>query len=235
MNALANHYSGRWWPGEDPPDAYIQTAGVVCAVEVSTLTQQISDGKGGFKPRLSQDTAAIRLIDSLNKGLHSEIPDDVIVILTLAAPVDKTGKVRAFLQERIRTLVAEGRYDSFSEDVFGNEVGIRLVSVETPSEKKVVGAVTNRGSSTNIMVNAQSILEERVLTKATKCGSLNFEGPLWLALINDYWLADASSYHQAALSLYVDHPFSQILLISGGGAVTELPHDSIRLPKPSAR
>ncbi len=42
-----------------------------------------------------------------------------------------------------------------------------------------------------------------------KCRSLQFKGVLWLALFNDYWLAENDTYQQAIQMLWVDHPFEK--------------------------
>lgn len=62
----------------------------------------------------------------------------------------------------------------------------------------------------------------KIAVKTTKCSSLPFVGPKWLALLNDYWLADNDTYQQAFDSFSVDHPFQKIVLVSGNGSVSVL-------------
>jgi len=219
---LATHFSGNWWPGENPPDAYLRVGDEVTAVEISTLTQHVSDGSGGLKPRLSEDATAIWLANALNSELRENIPGGWLVILVLASPILKAKKVKAQLRDRITTLVATSRETEVTESIFDNCIKIHVAPDDRPSGKKVVGVVSSQKSSPDILLNARNILEDRLVVKAGKCRFLNFKGPLWLALFNDYWLADDDTYQQAMDSFSVDHPFEKILLVSGNKSVAEL-------------
>lgn len=44
----------------------------------------------------------------------------------------------------------------------------------------------------------------------------------WLALMNDYWLADAGTYRAVLPFVTTWHPFDAIYLISGEGGVDRL-------------
>ena len=220
--SLATHFSGDWWPGENPPDAYLKVGDEVAAVEISTLTQHVRDESGGSKPRLSEDATAIWLANELNSELCDNIPDGRLVILILASPILKARRVKALLKDRITTLVLSTRETEVTDSILDNCIKIHFAPDDRPSGKKVVGVVTSQKSSPDILLNAKTILEERLVAKAGKCRFLNFEGPLWLALFNDYWLADNDTYQQAIDSFSVDHPFNKILLVSGNKLVAEL-------------
>lgn len=220
--SLATHFSGDWWPGENPPDAYLKVGGEVAAVEISTLTQHVSDGSGGSKPRLSEDATAIWLANELNSELRDNIPDGLLAILILASPILKAKKVKTQLKDKIITLVSSSRETEVTENILGNCIKIHVTPDDRPSGKKVVGVITSQKSSPDILLNARSILEDRLVVKAGKCRFLKFEGPVWLALFNDYWLADNDTYQQAIESFSVDHPFKRILLVSGNKSVAEL-------------
>lgn len=222
IHALATFFSGDWWPGENPPDAYLRVRDEVAAVEISTLTQQVSDGSGGSKARLSEDATAIWLCNELNSELRDRIPDGLLVILTLASPILKARKAKAQLKDKIIALVSSSCEAEVTEDILGNCIKVHVVRDDRPSGKKVVGIVSSQKSSPDILSNARSILEDRLVVKASKCRSLKFGGSLWLALFNDYWLADNDTYQQAIESFSVDHPFKKILLVSGNKSVTEL-------------
>jgi hypothetical protein len=220
--SVAAYFSGEWWPGENPPDAYLKVHHEVVAVEISTLTQHVSDGSGGSIPRLSEDATAIWLANELNSELLDKIPDGLFVMLTLASPILKARKAKTYLKDKIVTLVSSSCETEVTEDIWGNRVKVRIAPDDRPSGKKVVGIVTNQKSSPDILLNARSILEDRLVVKASKCCSLRFGGPLWLALFNDYWLADNDTYQQAIESFSVDHPFEKILVVCGNRSVTEL-------------
>jgi hypothetical protein len=78
ISSIAAQFSGTWWLGENPPDAYLQTGDKTIAVEISTLTQHVSDGRGGLKPRLSEDSTAIWLANALNDDLQALVPHDCL-------------------------------------------------------------------------------------------------------------------------------------------------------------
>lgn len=220
--SLADHFMGTWRDGEDPPDAYLQIGNEVAAVEISTLTQHVRDERGDLKPRLSEDSSAIWLANELNKELKATIPNELLVMLTLSSPILKARKVKVLLKEKIAQLVSSVCRSEITEDILGNRMNIHIVTDDRPSGKKVVGIVTNANSSTDILKNAWEILEDRIIVKADKCCSLAFIGPKWLALLNDYWLADNETYQQAIELFSVDHPFEKILLVSGNGSVAVL-------------
>lgn len=222
IRSVANHFLGTWWPGENPPDAYLQVGTEITAVEISTLTQHVNDGHGDSKPRLSEDSTAIWLANALNEELQALVPNGWLVMVTLTSPILKAKKVKTQLKERISNLVSSVCDCEAKEVILGNRIDVRVVADDRPSGKKVVGIITNANSSPDILRNAWNILEDRIVVKATKCKSLPFVGPKWLALLNDYWLADNDTYQQAFDSFSADHPFEKILLVSGNGSVAVL-------------
>ena len=92
----------------------------------------------------------------------------------------------------------------------------------TPPWHPVHAAVINRKSDPHITSNAWFILEERIDTKTKKCSSLEFKGPGWLALLNDYFLASDETYNQAIKQMSGSHVFEKIFLISGSRSVAIL-------------
>lgn len=220
--SIAAHFLGTWRPGENPPDAYLQVGDEVTSVEISTLTQHVSGRLGGSEPRLSQDSTAIWLANELNDELQAAVPDGLLIMLTLTSPILKARKVKTQLKGKIADLVSNACEFEVAEVIFGNRIEIQVVADDRPLGKKVVGIVTNANSSPNILKNARYILEHCIVRKASKCRSLLFVGPKWLALLNDYWFADNDTYQQIMDLLSVDHPFEKILLVSGNGSVATL-------------
>ncbi len=234
IRTLAAFYSGVWRPGENPPDAYLNIGNEQISVEISTLTQHVNDEKGGSVPRLSKDATAIRVSEELNDELREKIPPRRFVLLVLRSPITKARKLKPILSNRILDLVkSDGVSEAEAEEeILGNQIKIHLIPNDRPSGKKVVGIVTNQKSSADILLNAKQILEGRIAVKAKKYQSLDFGGPLWLALFNDYWLADAQTYQQAIKESSVNHPFERILLVSGNKSVAILyeKHKSLHRP-----
>jgi hypothetical protein len=63
-------------------------------------------------------------------------------------------------------------------------------------------------------------LETRLREKSDICTKL--DGPVWLALLNDYPLAETDTYTAVCRQLRLKHCFERIFLISKQGDVTEL-------------
>jgi hypothetical protein len=193
----------------------------VSAVEITTLTQHVSDGRGGTKSRLSEDAAAVWVAQTLNAELQSSIPDGRVVMLTLTSPVFKAKRTKDLLKEKIIECVSNAGESQCEVSILDNKINIHVMPYDGPSAK-VLGAIASANSSPDILKNAWAILEDRIAVKAVKCSSLAFAGNKWLALLNDYWLADSDTYRQAFGLFSVDHPFEKILLVSTEGAITVL-------------
>jgi hypothetical protein len=73
-------------------------------------------------------------------------------------------------------------------------------------------------SHSHISSNVEFILSDRIHEKAVKCLKVTHR-PLWLALFNDYWLAEPDSYRVAMRHYSAQHPFEKILLVLGNGEV----------------
>ncbi len=222
--ALARHFSGTWTVGEDPPDAYLTIGPDKFPLEVSTLTQHVMNERGGTHARFSEDASALRLADELDEELRTLIPDGRMIVLTLRAPVLKWRKTKEELKRRILWLAANVTSETADlvENICGNAIDINLSSFSDADGRKVLAAVVNLKSSPKILLNVRTILEERIADKTLKCCSLAFKGPLWLGLLNDYWLAGGATYRQALAQMTDSHCFEKIFLVSPDGSVAEL-------------
>lgn len=224
IQAVVALVGGEWSEGEDPPDAYLSIGNENIAVEISTLTQHISDYNGGSKPRLSEDSPAIRLCDELDEELKTRIPADRVVLLILSAPIYNVRKLKPKLSEEIMALVeSEGEVDVVVEkEIMNNMITIHHFLGNRSSGKKIVGTVQNKKSNADILTNAKEILTDRIVVKTEKCTNLLSNGPVWLVLFNDYWLADINTYRRAIAQISFEHPFERILIVSGNKSVNML-------------
>ncbi len=225
ISAVAAVVSGTWRPGEDPPDAYLALGSetVAVAVEISTLSQYVNDHRGTPIPRFSQDATALALVEELNKELEAKIPQGCTVHLVLESPINNKRKLKPQLAEKILELVQSIEPSQIVEyRAFDNKIEIQLQSTNRVWGDKIVGLVINQKASADILMNARFILDDRISVKDKKCQSLKFNGPLWLALFNDYWLADVDTYRQAIGASTVPHRFDRIVFVSGNGTVETL-------------
>lgn len=114
--------------------------------------------------------------------------------------------------------------------IHDNPISIYLDHQGDPSQKKVTIGFMHRHAVADLGANTRYILKERIETKAAKCHHLSARGPLWLALLNDYWLTDADTYRYAMSLLSLQHPFAKLLIVSGSGSVDAIyPKDGLSI------
>jgi hypothetical protein len=221
--SIASSLSGSWRPGENPPDAYLTLGAATVAVEISTLTQYVTDDKG-TRSRLSDDIPTAAFADSLNDELQHLIPDGYTIGLVLSSPIFEHRKTKAQLAQIIRGHIADLQSLQIEHkiQINGNAITVFLEHHGETQLKKVSAIFMNRSSSPDILSNATKILEDRIVTKTKKCLHLLSRSPMWLALFNDYWLTDADTYRSALSRLTLQHPFQKILLVNGDGSVHNL-------------
>jgi hypothetical protein len=62
VSSVARVFSATWRHGDNPPDAYLTIGIKETAVEISTLTQYITDDRG-TRPRITDDATAVSLVN----------------------------------------------------------------------------------------------------------------------------------------------------------------------------
>ena len=177
--------------GEDPPDLYLTVENSRIGVEVTRLSQFTIEPDGSLGNRTTQDYFGLRLIDDLNTNVGPSLPDDVSLLIGLWVPVSNAQSFRKGLFEWIAK-IAIAPEEGFKQEreIEGSKVSVSLIA-ERPMGKKIAGFVVNTNSSADIGLNARLVLEDRIRTKSKICASL--PRPIWLAVLNDYWLADADT------------------------------------------
>ena len=221
IEALCDEYDGTWRIGEDPPDAYMMLNNNEIAVEISILTQHVVNESGKSISRLTQDSGVLRLCDDLNVDIGHIIPPGMCLIITVSAPLKKIRKFKDVLKAKILEIIDKGVSTKHILNIYENKVNISFISGTRPSGEKVIGVVANRNSSPDILANVQYILNDRINEKVIKCSKVEYR-PLWLALFNDYWLAEPDTYKHAINSSNIEHPFEKICLVFGNKKVHTL-------------
>jgi hypothetical protein len=188
---------------------------------VTRLTQSTLNADGSRGNRASHDNFGLQLIERLNAAFGSKIPDTVSLVVVLHLPaVDGRSFKRgltACMQEVLRNPMPGSEVDRVID---GAKVSITVVA-ESHASKKVRGLIANLNSSADILLNARHTLEERIRTKDAICRPLATRCRVWLALLNDYWLADADTYQMAMSQIGIAHCFERIFVVSDRGQVTE--------------
>jgi hypothetical protein len=207
-------------PGEDPPDYYFIVNGDKIAVEVTRLTPVSCDETGRPKNRLTEDCFSLDLCDRLNARFKDRFSDDYSMLLHIRGPIRNPRKFTKVLRDLIDSIlisaeIAIGWKKTF--EIAGNEVLLSAVPSQSTSTRRIHGAVENKDSSPFIERNAALILNERINTKQAIMCETSWTGPKWLALLNDYWLADHRTYAQVLAGMA--HDFEKIFLVSDGGDV----------------
>jgi hypothetical protein len=97
--------------------------------------------------RLRVDKVAIRLIERLQATLGNAVPEGLIVLVTVTAPIRLPAKTASSLEERIQTLLARGspRRD-VQETIHGNGVRIRFWRGKPALAPRLMGFVHNPDS-----------------------------------------------------------------------------------------
>lgn len=206
--------------GDDPPDLYLTIGASRVGVEVTRLTQFTLEADGSLGNRATQDSFGTRLLDDLNESLGPSIPDEYSLCIGLSMPVSNAGRFKKALTRWV-VQIASSPEVGFKEEreIEGSRVTVSIGPGRRPG-KKIAGYVANANSSADIGLNASLMLEDRIRRKAQSCAQL--ARPIWLALLNDYWLADARTYVVASRELKLKHCFERIFLVSEIGAVHEL-------------
>lgn len=206
--------------GDDPPDLYLTVDASRVGVEVTRLSQFTFESDGTLGNRKTQDSFGLRLLNELNARVGPSLPGDISLLIGLWVPVSNVKRFRKVLTEWVEK-IASAPVKGFTQEreIEGSKASISVISAH-PSGTKIVGFVTNTNSSPDIALNARLVLEERIHTKSEICSQL--PQPLWLAVLNDYWLADADTYAVAGQYIKRGHCFERIFLVSEKGVVNEL-------------
>ena len=206
--------------GGDPPDLYLTTEGVRVGVEVTQLSQVTFRPGGTNGNRRTQDAFGLRVLADLNNEVTTILPIGVALLIVLWVPVENPSKYRKALTDLVKGIALSPELGhEIVRNVEGAKVSLKVIPRQ-PGADAVSGAVANTESSADIGMNARVILEERIQAKTQRCALL--PRPLWLALLNEYWLADPDSYVLAAKQIKLEHCFERLFLVSDNGQIREI-------------
>jgi hypothetical protein len=78
----------------DPPDAYITVSGKRVAVDIATPKRRGTRQGNVVKPHLRFDKVATKLVKHLQATCAATVPDGMMVLLTVTAPIRSSGTGR---------------------------------------------------------------------------------------------------------------------------------------------
>ena len=210
--------------GEDPPDIYLLLNGEKIAVEITRLPPVSFDENGYMQNRNTQDLFGVNICDELDSKLNGKVPNGIHLLLEIHVPVANPRKYKKELIKQLESLIGKEIKvgDKQLLSVLRNKVVVNCIPDHSRYIKKIGGIIANDNSIPHISTNAEVILTERISDKVEKCKNIPHKGAKWLALLNDYRLADFDIYSQAIKSLTIQHDFAKILFIADNGTVNEL-------------
>ncbi|MDH3354349.1 MAG: hypothetical protein OEL79_03940 [Chromatiales bacterium] len=214
LSTLVDQFGGRYIEGEDPPDGYILNGDKRIAVEVSTLVENIQGENGKQYSRMNDDAPAQNLAKKIESDIENNIPEGMHVFLTICAPIKKIKKTQTLVGNEIITMIQTGVF-KLEREFFGNDISINIFTGWGDYTPKVGLAISNRYSSDNLGKNTKIMLSERIEIKNKKRNVQPNNSEYWLALFNDYWIANEESYQLAYKNLNIEHNFDKILIVNG--------------------
>lgn len=209
-------------PGNNnrPPDLYLAFSSGLVGVEVTRLLPFTIEPDNSFGNATSQNSFAIDLIKKYDQLIGPRVAKEFSLLISMEVPVRTATKYRrlvaAWLEETAVAPVMGKRERRVIEGVPTTITVYPRLTTGTA----IAGAVSNRNSPVDISFMALTILERQLRIKTHLCAPLQTR--IWLALLNNYWLADADTYITAARQIRVDHCFERIFLVTEQGAVSEL-------------
>jgi len=212
------------WQGEDPPDAYLKVGTQIAALEVTRLSPVSFSYDGSVENRTTQDSFAEELCDELDRKLGALVPKDRVICLTLHVPVVNARRFKKEANRMVQAVLApcpEVGANS-THQVAGDEVSVDILRERKFSHKKIIGVVVNKHANADILANAKVILCGRLAAKREKCRNVKAADSKWLALLNDYWLADWRTYTAALAAYEASHGFARIYIVLHSGYVHEI-------------
>ena len=227
MSALCRTYGGTWTYGENPPDAYLLHGdNHKIAVEVSTLVQHMHDGDRAIS-REGVDDATQKLASELEAQIGMLIPDGFrLLVGLLRTPLRQFSKTKRQLPSVLRNVLSRTEFkpvtSSYSGqfEILGNPIGA-FVDYHGDASRPKVETYSISGAA-DMGENALFALRDRIEVKQRKCQAAFARGPVWLALLNRYWLADAHTYRYAFSRIRIAHSFDAIITVSDDETVEQL-------------
>ena len=167
---------------------------------------------------------AICLSGLTGSKLKCNVQTEIDIVLTLYVPVRNARKYKNELYSCLKNFIDKDPKVGDREEIkiAGEKVNVSVVPNHDYSQKKIASIIVNKNSDPHILSNAEVILADRIKEKQEKCKKIQQDGPIWLALFNDYWLADHETYAQAIRNISFKHEFKKIFLVLDTGLVHQI-------------
>jgi hypothetical protein len=207
IEAIARRFSARW--DGDAARAHVTTAGKRIALELVAMS-----GDHRAPPRLRLDRVAVRVIEDLRSTL--EVPTDVMVLVTITAPIRLASKTASAIAGEARALLArKARPGEARIELHGNAVRIRLATAGRATAK-VIGFVHNPDADPGVLLDTTEWMAEHLRGKG------GARADRWLVLMNEGDASRVDTYRHIHAQLQVPTRFARVLMVFGDGRVEAL-------------
>lgn len=222
LEAVANHSSGTWENGEQPPDAYVKIGKKKIAVGITAIKQRMIKWDDQAKPRLRFDKVVLWLIGHLQANLHEAVPDGKTLIVTVTAPIRLPGKTADTLEDKIlSSLSHRSARLEIKDTIHGNQVRVRLVK-SFRGTSKVIGFVHNPDSDSEVLLGVTDLLLNCIGADLGKGMPAGFTGDRWLVLGYEGQPFQVDTYRHVCSQVSLPVNLKKVLMVSTGGKVESL-------------
>jgi len=216
---------------KDPPDFYVLHNRKLILLEVTCAYSALLEN-GELKSRITFSESLSHLTAKLNYELGSRFSPHRTLSLSIYGPIKEYSDFKKEIRAKISSITEDKDLLNIIctdwTDIDINGVLIKAILVGTsPEHPRIWGMVGIEAKKAIADINLHTclILQDRIKDKEAKTKLTDgriWYGEKWLAIINQYPLANTDNYLRAIEEIDINHTFSQIFLIEGDYKVTSL-------------
>lgn len=215
--------------GEDPPDYYVKINKKKILFEV---TQGI-DGyyeDGVFVSRLCSDAPILNIGKWLKLQINDDIPCDRMILVYVEGPIVRNTSFKWQLKYTLldfissNSKVVENCTEWTKMQVNNMRIQVIMKKRDKSDTRSIILFTQPRFNKlrANIEKNVQDILVDILQKKEVAMSKVNFNGEKWLAILNQYPLANDQVYYRTLTKMSINHSFSKIFYIGENQTVKEV-------------
>ena len=218
LTSVARHLGAKLVPEAGARETYLVRRGKRIALDVIAVGPLISSRRQSKPPRLRFDRVVVELFDRLRSGLDDAVPTGTTVVVTVTAPVRRSGKTAVEILEHARKLLAARSAGAeLAIEVHGNQIRIQILRSGSPSAPKTVGFVHNRDSDPSPLFGLTQALLRGISTAAGERA-----GGRWLVIMIEDGPEWMKTYGHVCAQLVADPGFERVVLVGSDGQVSML-------------
>lgn len=228
LTAIARQFSATWQPGLASRPSFT-VAGHQIAIETAAVPSPHRGHGSRAKLRLRFDKVVVRLERRLQAALRDVVPNGMMVVVTVTAPIRVPAKTILGLENKVRALLRKPPSTGQKGTIHGNRVWIRFERTRSTKAPILMTLVHNAGSDPRILLEVTHTLLEKcrlgTVARAERRGTLD----RWLVLLTEGDRLHEDACWYICSQLGIPGRFDKVLMLSPDGHVVSLG------PKPGAR